>query len=150
MPKRLSDITHVYERTSADLERSQDDLTRATESARSKVDACAQARHRAYDDLYRWLKDHPDIIVVAGDYGYRYERGQIARMKIVWAHHTWVDDPTPAPSYHVPPVESFIAAEWNMAEPRAGEAESDTAMDNVRATWEDAEPTTHPVTICPD
>ncbi len=114
MPKRLSDITHVYEKTTEDLERSQDDLTRATESARVKVDAAAQARHRAYDDLYRWLRDHPDEVVVAGDWCYRISRAQIARMRVQWAHHIWVDDPapTPAPSYRVPPPGTLGSPDW--------------------------------------
>lgn len=108
MPKRLSDITHAYERTTDDLEDAQDQLTQATESARVKVDAAAQARHKAYDDLFRWLKDHPDEVIVANDWGYRFERGQIARMKVQWAHHVWVEDPEPAPTYRVPsPVAAY-------------------------------------------
>lgn len=188
MPKRLSDVTHLYERTSKDLEDAQDDLTSATERARVKVDAAAQARHRAHDDLYRWVREHPNVVVVAGDWGYHFDRGQISRMKIVWAHHEWVKDPdsTPSPTYRVPPadlMEMTAAAEakltamaiaWgnvereedddegikqydidgNLIESRAGEAvpklivssvdpDEDTAMDKVRAEWE--EPNSQPI-----
>ncbi len=151
MPKRLSDITHAFEHTSEDLEDAQHALTHASEAARAKVDACAQSHHAAYDDLHRYLKDHQDAVIVAGDCGYRWERGQIARMKIVWAHHVWVDDPAPAPTYRVPPITGPEALRATVAdwEPRAGEAdlsaEGEAALDAVRATWE--EPNGAPVTI---
>ncbi len=136
MPKRLSDITHAFERTTEDLEDAQDALTHATEAARAKVDACAQSHHAAYDDLHRYLKDHQDVVVVAGDYGYRFERFQIARAKIMWAHHVWVEDPAPAPSYRVPPPPTHTCSSCDPSptlqslahaylEPRAGEAEEE-------------------------
>ncbi len=193
MPKQLSDITHVYERTTEDLEDAQDALTRATESARVKVEAAAQARHRAHDDLHRYVRDNPAVVVVAGDYAYRYDRGDLTRARVVWAHHIWVDDPTPAPSYRVPPADPLplrnehgsaphptitpgrLATAWGDVESRAGEAEegdwlertqdgkgyidadghpveileaeadTNAAMDRVRAEWE--EPNSQPVTI---
>ncbi len=122
MPKRLYDITCAFERTTKALEDAEDALIHATKAARAKFDACAQSHHDAYDDLHRYLKDYQDVVVVAGDYGYRFDRGQIARAKIVWAHHVWVIDPTPVPSYRVPTA----AKPWpNMAavlEPHAGES----------------------------
>ncbi len=173
MPKRLSDITHAFERTSLNLEETQDELTRLTERAQAQVNGAAEAHRAANKDLLAYLTDHPSAIVVAGDYGYALNRGMVARLDVVWAHHVWVDDPTPAPSYRVPTA----AKPWpNMAavlEPRAGEAgnmetwtdhelkadlaalradeagdlsaEGEAALDAMRATWE--EPNGEPVTI---
>ncbi len=58
MPKRLSDITHAFERTTEALEDAQDALTQATETARVRVDCAAKDRHQAYDALYAYLHDH--------------------------------------------------------------------------------------------
>ncbi len=146
MSRKLSDITHAFERSTEALEDAQDALTQATETARVKVDCAAKDRHQAYDALYAYLRDHGDEVVVAGDWGYRQERGQIARMKVTWAHHVYVEDPPagprdsrkqigprhdPAmddlPCYRVPPATNqaaltAMATAWGDVEPRAGEA----------------------------
>ncbi len=127
MPKRLSDITHAFERATEALEDAQDRLTQATEAARVRVDCAAKDRHQAYDALYAYLRDHGDEVVIAGDWAYRQERGQIARQKIVWAHHVTVSDPpaevrTSMHTYRIPPstdyaIRAAMATAWGNMEP---------------------------------
>ncbi len=95
MPKKLSDITYQYERTADDLEQAEDSLTAAVEAARTKVNSASQSHRGVASDLLRYLREHPDEVVVANDYGYHYDPnvpGSIRRRSIFWAHHIWVDD----------------------------------------------------------
>ena len=92
MPKRLSDITHQYERTAADLEAAQEAATMAVETARNQVDVTARAHRIVEHELCDYLRAHPNEVVVANDFGYHWDRGQIARRPVFWAHHVWVED----------------------------------------------------------
>ncbi len=144
MPKRLSDIAHAFERTNDELENAQDILTTEVDRLQARVNGAAEARRQASKDLAAYFKDHEDVVVVAGDTAYYLERGIVVGREVVWAHHVWVEDPPPAPSYRVPPLQpstvayigtdaaeklSAMAAAWVMdqgedqTELRAGEAD---------------------------
>ncbi len=95
MPKRLSDLTHQYERTAEDLEAAEDALTEAVEQARVRVTNASTAHRTISSELLAYLREHPDEIVVAGDWGYHYDPhspGSICSRPIFWAHHIWVEE----------------------------------------------------------
>lgn len=112
MPKRLSDITHLYERTAADLEQAEDNLTTAMEDLRSRVETVSRRHREVANELSDYLRDHPDEVVVANDHGYHYDPnvpGSIRIRPIFWAHHVWVEDP-PAeaqPATYRVPIQQF-------------------------------------------
>ncbi len=120
MPKRLSDITHAYERTAADLERTEYDLAQTTERDKARVKAAEEAHFQVADELRAYLRDHPDEVIIANDFGYHWsEAGFIVRRPIFWAHHVWVEDPAPPPvpaTYRVPTI-SALATAWGEIEP---------------------------------
>ncbi len=121
MPKRLSDITHLFERTAANLESAEDNLTTVVESARNEVGRASAEHRHVSSELLAYLKAHPDEVIVANDRGYYYDPhcpGSIRCRPIFWAHHVWVEDrPDGLPAtYHVP-VESAMATAWGDVEP---------------------------------
>ena len=66
---------------------------------------------------------------MANDYGYHLgERHQIVKRTVFWAHHIWVEDTQPAPTYRVPPRdngEAAMVAAWDLgSEDPAEEAAS--------------------------
>ncbi len=137
MPKKLSDITHQYERSAADLEQAQDSMTETTERARAKVDAAAHAHRAIADELRAYLREHHDEVVVSNDHGYHFDPsqpGSIRRRPVFWSHHVWIEDrPDVQPAtYRVP-----------NGRPSDGQAAMATA-------WGDVEPNGEPVTVNPD
>ncbi len=143
MPKKLSDITHQYERSSADLEQAQDELTSHTETLRAAVERTSKAHRAIADDLRAYLKEHQDEVVIANDYGYHYDPSQpgcIKRRPVFWAHHVWVEDRVdvqPA-TYRVPadPSPEMIAA-FNHG----------YQMSKLATAWGDVEPNGEPIII---
>ncbi len=144
MPKRLSDITHAYERSSEALEDAQDRLTTATESAQARVKAASADHWRVSTELRDYLKAHPDEVVVAGDYGYHYDLSQpssIRKRPIFWAHHIWIESGEPKPE----PIEMSKAAEDKLIAMASRAAQGPpTAVDQaaltaMAAVWEDRE-----------
>ncbi len=151
MPKRLSDITHAYERSSEALEDAQERLTTATEAAQARVKTASADHWRVSTELRDYLKAHPDEVVVAGDYGYHYDLSQpssIRKRPIFWAHHIWVEggEHRPEPhTYQVPPIEMSKAAEDKLiamasravhGRPASADQAALTAM---AAVWDDKE-----------
>ncbi len=127
MPKRLSDITHQYERSSQSLEDAQERLAAAIESARHRVHDASAAHLAATKELRDYLCAHRDEVVVSGDFGYHYESsqpGSIRKRPVFWAHHIWIEDPEPDPKI------AAMATAWGDVEPIPAEACCDS--DDIR------------------
>jgi hypothetical protein len=116
MPKRLSDITHNFERSAQALESTQEEMTSRLEILRTEVDIASQDHRRDADELRRYLREHPDEVVIANDYGYHYDPGvpgSIRCRPVHWAHHVWVEDPEPSePNTYRVPVTASAVTEW--------------------------------------
>ncbi len=128
MPKRLSDITHQYERSAEELESAEDEMTRAVERARELVGATSRHHRTVAAELLAYLREHPDEIVIANDHGYHYDPhvpGSIRRRPIYWAHHVWVED-----------REGVQPATYRVPINDAG----DTVLRSLADKWDDAEP----------
>ncbi len=148
MPKRLSDLTHQYERTAEDLEAAEDALTEAVEQARVRVTNASTAHRTISSELLAYLREHPDEIVVANDHGYHFDPhlpGSIRSRPIFWAHHIWVEEPPEGRgdvqhnTYRVPvdPPSEMIAA-FNAGYDQAG-------LTALATAWGDVEPNGEPI-----